>query len=164
MGSNVIFRYDWPIKPQNLCPWLVKSSQWNFNLQSPDCYLVRSYLITYNCKYTSSLNFFTGFGVTELCWFSNKMALLVYFAVPFAGVMGLNIFLFVFSACMVYDSTKATSKMTTCGPRTNFHLYLRYEYLHFRDNYLVQLIEYPILRTPNFNFPNLTDDLGEKEA
>ena len=60
------------------------------------------------------------------------MALLVYFAVPFAGVMGLNIFLFVFSACMVYDSTKATSKMTTCGPRTNFHLYLRYEYLHFR--------------------------------
>ena len=23
--------------------------------------------------------------------------------------------------------------MTTCGPRTNFHLYLRYEYLHFRD-------------------------------
>jgi len=66
-----------------------------------------------------------GFGVTELCWFSNKMALLVYFAVPFAGVMGLNIFLFVFSACMVYDSTKATSKMTTCGPRNNFHLYLR---------------------------------------
>jgi len=66
-----------------------------------------------------------GFGVTELCWFSNKMALLVYFAVPFAGVMGLNIFLFVLSACMVYDTTKATSKMTTCGPRTNFHLYLR---------------------------------------
>jgi len=66
-----------------------------------------------------------GFGVTELCWFSNKMALLVYFAVPFAGVMGLNIFLFVFSACMVYDTTRATSKMATCGPRTNFHLYLR---------------------------------------
>ena len=76
---------------------------------------------------------FSGFGVTELCWFSNKMALLVYFAVPFAGVMGLNIFLFVFSACMVYDSTKATSKMTTCGPRNNFHLYLRYEHLRFRD-------------------------------
>ena len=63
--------------------------------------------------------------MTELCWFSNKMALLVYFAVPFAGVMGLNIFLFVFSACMVYDTTRATSKMATCGPRTNFHLYLR---------------------------------------
>ena len=46
MGSNVIFRYDWPIKPQNLCPWLVKSSQSNFNLRLPDCYWVRSYLIT----------------------------------------------------------------------------------------------------------------------
>ena len=88
------------------------------------------FLIVIN-TYISSL-IFSGFGVTELCWFSNKMALLVYFAVPFAGVMGLNIFLFVFSACMVYDSTKATSKMTTCGPRNNFHLYLRYEYLHFR--------------------------------
>jgi hypothetical protein len=94
-----------------------------------DC--TRLFLIVIH-KYTSSLIFFSGFGVTELCWFSNKMALLVYFAVPFAGVMGLNIFLFVFSACMVYDSTKATSKMTTCGPRNNFHLYLRYEYLHFR--------------------------------
>ena len=46
MGSHVIFWYDWPIKPQNLCPWLVKPSQSNFNLRSPDCYLVRSYLIT----------------------------------------------------------------------------------------------------------------------
>ena len=43
MGSKVIFRYDWPIKPQNLCPWLVKSSQSNFNLRSPDCYSVRNY-------------------------------------------------------------------------------------------------------------------------
>ena len=46
MGSNVIHRYDSPLKPQNLCPGLVKSSQSNFNLLSPDCYLVRSFLIT----------------------------------------------------------------------------------------------------------------------
>ena len=46
MASNVIFRYDWPIKPQNVCPWLVKSNQSNFNFRSPDCYWVRSYLIT----------------------------------------------------------------------------------------------------------------------
>lgn len=41
--------------------------------------------------------------------------------------MGLNIFLFVFSACMVYDTTKATSKMaTSCSPsKINFQLYLR---------------------------------------
>ena len=45
MGSNIIFRYDWTIKPQNLCPWLVKASQSNFNLRSPDCYRVRIYLI-----------------------------------------------------------------------------------------------------------------------
>ena len=57
------------------------------------------------------------------------MALLVYFAVPFAGVMGVNIFLFLYSAHLVNDTTKGvTSKMTsTCGgyPRTNFFLYLR---------------------------------------
>ena len=29
-----------------MCPWLVKSSQSNFNLRLPDCYWVRSYLIT----------------------------------------------------------------------------------------------------------------------
>ena len=34
------------IKPQNLGSLLMKSSQSNFNLQSPDSYLVRSYLIT----------------------------------------------------------------------------------------------------------------------
>ena len=68
-----------------------------------------------------------GFGDTNLCWFSNKMALLIYFAVPFAGIMGLNMFLFVFSACMVFDTTRSTSKMTTnpCSPQTNFYLYLR---------------------------------------
>ena len=71
-----------------------------------------------------------GFGTTDLCWFANKMALLVYFAVPFAGVMGVNIFLFLYSAHLVSDTTKGvTSKMTsTCGggyPRTNFFLYLR---------------------------------------
>ena len=67
-----------------------------------------------------------GFGLTALCWFSKKMALLIYFALPFAGIMGVNIFLFVFSACMVFDTTQSTAKMTTsCGPRTNFYLYMR---------------------------------------
>ncbi len=67
-----------------------------------------------------------GFGTTDLCWFSNKMGLLIYFAVPFAGIMGVNIFLFVFSACLVFDTTRSTAKMTTtCGPKTNFKLYLR---------------------------------------
>ena len=33
------------IKPQNLGPLLMKSSQSNFNLRSPDSYSARSYLI-----------------------------------------------------------------------------------------------------------------------
>ena len=28
-----------------------------------------------------------GFANSDLCWFSNKMALLIYFAVPFAGMI-----------------------------------------------------------------------------
>ena len=40
-GINVEF-----IKPQNLGPLLMKSSQTNYNLRSPDAYLVRSYVIT----------------------------------------------------------------------------------------------------------------------
>ena len=46
MSSYVIFRCDWLIKPQNLCLLSVKPSQSNFDLRSPDCYSVRSYLIT----------------------------------------------------------------------------------------------------------------------
>ena len=33
------------IKPQNLGPWLMKSSQSNFKLRLPGSYLARSYLI-----------------------------------------------------------------------------------------------------------------------
>ena len=35
-----------PIRTQNLGSLLIKLSQSNFNLRSPDCYWVRSYLIT----------------------------------------------------------------------------------------------------------------------
>ena len=46
MVSKVILGHDYPIKPENLGPGLIKSSQSNFNLQSSDSYLVLSYLIT----------------------------------------------------------------------------------------------------------------------
>ena len=46
MNSKFIPEHDLAIKPQNLGPWLMKSSQSNFNLRSPSSYLVRSYLIT----------------------------------------------------------------------------------------------------------------------
>ena len=69
---------------------------------------------------------FTGFGDHNLCWFSNKKALLIFFAVPFTVVMAFNIFLFIVSAYIIYDATKSGSKMTSSSvPKVNFHLYLK---------------------------------------
>ena len=45
MNSRFIPEHDLAIKLQNLGPWLVKSSQSNFNLRSPGFYLARSYLM-----------------------------------------------------------------------------------------------------------------------
>ena len=45
MNSIFILEHDESIKPQNWGPWLMKSSQSNFNLQLPGSYLARSYLI-----------------------------------------------------------------------------------------------------------------------
>ena len=44
MVSKVILSYNWPIKPKNLGPQLIKSSQSNSNLGCPN--LVLRYLIT----------------------------------------------------------------------------------------------------------------------
>ena len=46
MNSKFIAEHDKAIKSQNLCPWLMKSSQSNFDLQSPSPFLVGSKLIT----------------------------------------------------------------------------------------------------------------------
>ena len=46
MVSKVILRHDYPMKPKDLGPGLIKSSQSIFNLQSSNSYLVLSYLIT----------------------------------------------------------------------------------------------------------------------
>ena len=45
MNYKHIPEHDLAIKPQNLGPLLMKSSQSNFNLRSPDSYSARSYLI-----------------------------------------------------------------------------------------------------------------------
>ena len=45
MNSKFIPEHDLAIKPQNLGPWLMKSSQSDFNLRLPGSYLARSYLI-----------------------------------------------------------------------------------------------------------------------
>jgi len=60
-----------------------------------------------------------------LCWFSRRFSLLIYFVVPFSVIMTLNILFFIWSACMVWDSSRVSAKITTAAPKTNFHLYLR---------------------------------------
>ena len=45
MNPKFILENDQAIRPQNLDPWLMKSSQSNYNLRSPGSYLARSYLI-----------------------------------------------------------------------------------------------------------------------
>jgi hypothetical protein len=67
------------------------------------------------------------FGQSDLCWFSSKKALLVYFAVPFACIVCINVVLFVLSTCMVYTAMRdnAVAHTMSCGPKTNFYLYLR---------------------------------------
>ena len=55
MCSNIIFRNDWPIK----------SSQSNLDLWSPDCYWVRSYLIT---TVQCNLDLFINIKFSDHCW------------------------------------------------------------------------------------------------
>ena len=45
MNSKFIQEHDKALKPHNLSPWLMKSSQLDFDLRSPSSYLARSYLI-----------------------------------------------------------------------------------------------------------------------
>ena len=45
MNSKYIPEHDYAINPQNVGPWLMKSSQSNFILRSPSSYLAGSYLI-----------------------------------------------------------------------------------------------------------------------
>jgi hypothetical protein len=50
-----------------------------------------------------------------LCWFSSRKALVVYFVTPFCCIMILNSVFFVSSACLVWESSKSTAKITTTG-------------------------------------------------
>uniref|UniRef100_A0A0K2TT31 G-protein coupled receptors family 2 profile 2 domain-containing protein n=1 Tax=Lepeophtheirus salmonis TaxID=72036 RepID=A0A0K2TT31_LEPSM len=61
-----------------------------------------------------------GFGEAGLCWFSSKKALLLYFALPFGIIATGNLGFFIWSACLVYNTTKDVSIR-----RLNYHLYLR---------------------------------------
>jgi len=68
-----------------------------------------------------------GFGGSDLnlCWFSGRASLLVYFVIPFSIIMSLNLVFFFSSACIVWETTRSSAKITTSGPKINFYLYLR---------------------------------------
>ena len=59
MKSRFIPEHDQAIKPQNLGPWLMKSSQSNFDLRAPSSYLARSYLIATVTKMGRKIQEFT---------------------------------------------------------------------------------------------------------
>ena len=48
-----------------------------------------------------------------MCWFGSRNALIIYFVIPFSVVLALNTVLFVYSACLVWDTTRSSAKITT---------------------------------------------------
>ncbi|PSN41288.1 hypothetical protein C0J52_09872 [Blattella germanica] len=61
----------------------------------------------------------------ETCWFSHRYALLVFFAVPLALVMILNIAFFSSSAHMIFSTTSTTRFTSSSGTQRDFRLYIR---------------------------------------
>jgi hypothetical protein len=49
----------------------------------------------------------------------------IYFVVPFTVVLTLNLLFFIYSSCLVWETTHSSAKITTSGPKTSFRLYLR---------------------------------------
>ena len=60
-----------------------------------------------------------------ICWFGSRTALVIYFVVPFTVVLTLNLLFFIYSSCLVWETTHSSAKITTSGPKTSFRLYLR---------------------------------------
>jgi len=60
-----------------------------------------------------------------LCWFSHKFSLIIFFFIPFAVIMFLNLVFFLMSAYFVWETTRSSAKITTSGPKSNFYLYAR---------------------------------------
>merc|ERR1711974_398581 len=60
-----------------------------------------------------------------LCWSSHKFSLIIFFFIPFAVIMFLNLVFFLMSAYFVWETTRSSAKITTSGPKSNFYLYAR---------------------------------------
>ena len=89
MNFKSIPEHDEALKPQNLGPWLMKSSQSNFDLQSPSSYLACSYLIaTVLDNHTSenmvqtqkkAVNFCNYIGLNKIDFVSTRYIIRHYF-------------------------------------------------------------------------------------
>ncbi|CAH1404570.1 unnamed protein product [Nezara viridula] len=66
-----------------------------------------------------------GFAATNSCWFGRSKPLLIFFAVPLAIVMLLNIVFFASSAHMIYSSTSTTRFTASASTQRDFRMYLR---------------------------------------
>ncbi|XP_066996196.2 uncharacterized protein [Anabrus simplex] len=62
---------------------------------------------------------------TYSCWFGHRKALLVFFAIPLAVVMALNIAFFSSSAHMIFSTTSTTRFTSSSGTQRDFRLYIR---------------------------------------
>ncbi|KAG8277915.1 uncharacterized protein LOC124367750 [Homalodisca vitripennis] len=59
------------------------------------------------------------------CWFGQRRALLLYFAVPLGVIMVLNTIFFGSSAHMIYSTTSTTKYTASAGTQRDFRLYIR---------------------------------------
>lgn len=64
------------------------------------------------------------FGVTS-CWFGQRLALLIFFALPLGVIMILNILFFISSAYMIYSTTSLTRFTASSSTQRDFRLYVR---------------------------------------
>ena len=113
-------------------PQIVRPPVWsNIKLTEVNCFLYTSAFLNY-CDVTlrnlptGSVvhDFRPGFG-RKNCWFSHRYALLVFFALPLALVMVLNITFFSSSAHMIFSTTSTTRFTSSSGTQRDFRLYIR---------------------------------------
>eukprot|EP00092_Neocalanus_flemingeri_P018666 GFUD01020214.1.p1 GENE.GFUD01020214.1~~GFUD01020214.1.p1 ORF type:complete len:598 (-),score=112.18 GFUD01020214.1:120-1697(-) len=131
---NIAFDVAWTLKQATRNLSLTSGPQWKrFFIYSligwllPAIIVAIAAVIDVTDSEEISEIFKPGFGKSEigLCWFSRKSALLIYFVIPVFIIMVLNIFFFISSAFLVWNTTRSSAKITTSGPKINFFLYLR---------------------------------------
>ncbi len=92
----------------------------DFNEIENEINILRSLRTSWSCQsFFLKIKLIFRFGKSQvgLCWFSSRKALVVYFVTPFCCIMILNSVFFVSSACLVWESSKSTAKITTTGKK-----------------------------------------------